>query len=197
MELEILVFQCEQRHFGVEAHYVREVLRAVSLTPVPKAPDAVMGLVNLRGHVIPVLDTKRLLGLGRSTIRTSDHLIVIKVADCEFAWHVDHAVDLLRIRPDDGEVTDGETVTDSDTVADNSAETDNGDDKDHTAIRATTAETTKASSSMIPPSRLLRTVAKTHLGVVQVIEPTTLYLDDAMRDVRELAASVVATEYTT
>tara|TARA_R110002073_G_scaffold56905_27_gene144877 strand:+ start:6353 stop:6871 length:519 start_codon:yes stop_codon:yes gene_type:complete len=171
MELEILVFQCEQRHFGVETHFVREVLRAVSLTPVPKAPDGVMGLVNLRGHVMPVLDTKQLLGLGNAKIRTTDHLIVMRVGCCEIAWHVDHAVDLIRVRSDDN--TGG-----------------------NTADSETTAEGDHARSETSPSPRFLRTVAKTQLGVVQVLDPTRLYSENAMKDVLELAASVVATEYT-
>jgi len=189
MELEILVFQCEQRHFGVETHFVREVLRAVSLTPVPKAPNGVMGLVNLRGHVMPVLDTKQLLGLGNAKIRTTDHLIVMRVGCCEIAWHVDHAVDLIRVRSDDN-TGDNTTSGGNTTVGGNTTGSGN------TAGSETTAEGDHARSETSLSPRFLRTVAKTQLGVVQVLDPTRLYSENAMKDVLELAASVVATEYT-
>src|SRR5215212_10273415 len=44
---------------------VREVVPDPALTPLPGAPGAVLGVVNLRGEVVPVLDTAALLGLGR------------------------------------------------------------------------------------------------------------------------------------
>lgn len=49
--------------YGIELTDVREVVPAPRLTPVPGAPAAVLGVVNLRGEVVPVLDTARLLGL--------------------------------------------------------------------------------------------------------------------------------------
>ena len=164
MEIEILVFECEQRYFGVEARFVREVLRAVSLTPVPKAPKVVMGLVNLRGHVLPVLDTKHLLGLGECKIQTTDHLVVVDTGKCEIALHVDRAVDLLRISPDSGDEQEQESKDQQ------SAE------EDHLVHHRWCS------------------IAKTHMGVVQVLDPSRLFSHDTMKEVLDIAASIVAKE---
>lgn len=52
--------------YALELRSVREVLAAPELTPVPGAPAAVRGLFNLRGTVVPLLDTAVLLGMGPS-----------------------------------------------------------------------------------------------------------------------------------
>ncbi|MFG0261561.1 MAG: chemotaxis protein CheW [Novipirellula sp. JB048] len=100
METEILVFECGGRHFGVDAGCVRGVLRAVALTHLPQAPEVLMGLLNLRGRMLAVLDTSQLLGLGAASMAPTDHLIVVDAEASELALHVDRAVDLLPITRD-------------------------------------------------------------------------------------------------
>jgi purine-binding chemotaxis protein CheW len=51
------------RSFGIEVERVREVVRRLPITPVPRAAPAVAGLVNLRGQVVPVVDLRLRLGL--------------------------------------------------------------------------------------------------------------------------------------
>lgn len=101
MEIEILTFECDQLTFGVRAQCVSEVLRAVSLSHLPQSPDVVMGVVNLRGCVLPVLNTKRLLGLQESEIRHTDHLVVVDAEQVLFALHVDRAIGLTKVRSDE------------------------------------------------------------------------------------------------
>jgi hypothetical protein len=52
--------------YALELTAVREVVRAPAVVPLPGAPPAVLGLMNLRGEVVPVLDTAALLGSGRT-----------------------------------------------------------------------------------------------------------------------------------
>ncbi|MEO8561278.1 MAG: chemotaxis protein CheW, partial [bacterium] len=47
---------------GLPAAAVREIVRAVAITPLPGAPDIVEGAVNVRGRLVPVIDVRRLLG---------------------------------------------------------------------------------------------------------------------------------------
>src|SRR5687768_15091084 len=59
---------------GVDA--VREVVVAPQITPLPTAPPAVLGLFNLRGSIVPVLDTSRLL--DRSPLATIAYTVVVR-----------------------------------------------------------------------------------------------------------------------
>ena len=58
MDIEILVFEINGQRFGIRAVDVVEVLRAATLTPLPSAPSVIQGLLNLRGHVVPVLNVR-------------------------------------------------------------------------------------------------------------------------------------------
>ena len=100
VEVEILIFQCDDRFFGLRTTSVGEVLRAVALSHVPQTPESVMGIVNCRGRALPVLDTKRLLGLGRSEVRHTDQLIVIDTKELKCGLQVDRAVGLTTVKPD-------------------------------------------------------------------------------------------------
>ena len=80
MGIEILVFEVEGQQFGVRSADVVQVLRAASLSPLPQAPEAIEGVLNLRGSLVPVLDTRRLLGLPAKVMQHTDHLIVVIAA---------------------------------------------------------------------------------------------------------------------
>ena len=51
--------------FGVPVEWVQEVLREQAMTPVPRARDSVMGLINLRGQIVTAIDLRQCLGLAR------------------------------------------------------------------------------------------------------------------------------------
>jgi chemotaxis signal transduction protein len=62
--MQAIVLPIGADRYGIELTDVREVVPEPRLTPVPGAPAGVLGVVNLRGEVVPVLDTAQLLGLA-------------------------------------------------------------------------------------------------------------------------------------
>ena len=74
--LQYLTFQLENETFGVDVHKVREVLDAISITRVPRTPDYMLGVINLRGSVVPVIDLRQRFGLTQID-RTRDTCIVV------------------------------------------------------------------------------------------------------------------------
>jgi purine-binding chemotaxis protein CheW len=76
--MQAIVLPIGEDRYGIELTDVREVVPEPLLTPVPGAPAAVLGVVNLRGEVVPVLDTARLLGLPPLT-----HLAFAVIAECD------------------------------------------------------------------------------------------------------------------
>jgi purine-binding chemotaxis protein CheW len=58
-ERELLIFEIGASRFGLPSADVREVLRAVTIVPLPGAPPIVEGLINVRGRIVPVLDIRR------------------------------------------------------------------------------------------------------------------------------------------
>ncbi len=61
--LQWVTFQLEEETYGINVMQVREVLRYTEIAPVPGAPDYVLGIINLRGNVVTVIDTRSRFGL--------------------------------------------------------------------------------------------------------------------------------------
>ncbi len=97
MDNDILVFEIDDRPFGVSAGLVVEVVRAVTPQTVPRLPDTIMGIINLRGSVVPVLDTRMLLHLPMMEVRHTDHLIIVRDEQLVYAIHADRAIDLVPL----------------------------------------------------------------------------------------------------
>jgi purine-binding chemotaxis protein CheW len=74
--LELISFEIADQEFCIDIRAVREIRGWTPATPLPQTPDYVRGVINLRGAVIPVLDLRDRLSLGR-TEPSSRHVIVV------------------------------------------------------------------------------------------------------------------------
>jgi purine-binding chemotaxis protein CheW len=79
------------------------VVRAVSLTRLPRAPAIVEGAINLRGAVVPVLDIRARFRLAPRQVAPADHLVVAWAGERLVALRADRALDLTRFEPGDVE----------------------------------------------------------------------------------------------
>jgi purine-binding chemotaxis protein CheW len=73
---QYLTFRLDEEMFALDICKVREVLEFSGITRVPRTPDFMRGVINLRGNVVPVVDLKLKLGLAR-TEKTIDTCVVI------------------------------------------------------------------------------------------------------------------------
>jgi purine-binding chemotaxis protein CheW len=64
-DIPLVVFRLGEESFGMRLHEVREIIMVGQITPVPRAPSFVEGVLNLRGEVMPVLDLRTRFGLDR------------------------------------------------------------------------------------------------------------------------------------
>ena len=74
--LELISFEIADQEFCIDIRGVREIRGWTPATPVPQTPDYINGVINLRGAVIPVVDLRNRLGLGR-TEPSSRHVILV------------------------------------------------------------------------------------------------------------------------
>lgn len=88
-EIEILVFQLAWESYAVETGFVREVYPLKDLTPVPCTPAFVLGIINLRGELCPVIDLKRLFGLPDSGITNATSAVILHDSTMEFGLLAD------------------------------------------------------------------------------------------------------------
>jgi purine-binding chemotaxis protein CheW len=100
-QLEVLVFDLGPETYAVETAFVREVHPLDDLTPIPCTPTFVLGVINLRGELSPVIELRRLLGLPERGLTNATRAVVIHNADMEFGIVADAIVDVRLLRTDE------------------------------------------------------------------------------------------------
>lgn len=76
-----LTFSLGQENFAINVDHVEKILEYQPVTEVPKAPEYMLGVFNLRGEVIPLVDTRIKFGMERSEITTSTCVLVITITN--------------------------------------------------------------------------------------------------------------------
>jgi purine-binding chemotaxis protein CheW len=99
---EVLVFEVGGQTYALPTADVRELVRAVAITPLPNAPGAIEGIVNVRGRVLPVLDLRARLRLPAKPLALSDHFIVAAAGSRRVILRVDRASHIALL--DDGSI---------------------------------------------------------------------------------------------
>jgi purine-binding chemotaxis protein CheW len=95
--LQLVSFVIENEEFGIDILKVEEIIRLISITKIPNAPDFVEGVVNLRGRVIPVIDLRTRLGHRRKEHDNNTRVIVVNVSGVTLGFIVDSVKEVLRI----------------------------------------------------------------------------------------------------
>lgn len=95
--LTALVVEVAERRLGLPAEAVVEILPVVEHAPLPHAPAAIEGIVDVRGEVLPVLALRTRLGLPHRPPRLSDHLVLVRIGSRAVGVRVDRAVDLVDV----------------------------------------------------------------------------------------------------
>lgn len=76
--IEIVTFQLAHELYAIESHYIAEVYPLITLTPIPCTPPFVLGVVNLRGLIISVIDLKIFFELPNQGITNMNRLIILE-----------------------------------------------------------------------------------------------------------------------
>ncbi|MFN2381726.1 MAG: chemotaxis protein CheW [Guyparkeria sp.] len=76
-------FTVDDEIYALNVLDVQEVLRDADITPIPGAPDAIIGIINLRGNVVTVVDARIFFGLQEKTWDESSRIMVIEVSSGE------------------------------------------------------------------------------------------------------------------
>lgn len=97
--LQYATFFLEDMFFGVEVLKVQEVLRYQPMTPVPLAPPALSGLINLRGQIVAAVDLRRRLGFEQRQSETPPLNVVVRSEDSAVSLLVDEIGDVLEVDP--------------------------------------------------------------------------------------------------
>jgi len=93
----LATFFLDREEYGVDVRQVQEIRRMSEITSVPRAPEFIRGVINLRGRILPVLDLKRKLGLGEVAAGRATRIVVVRVCERLLGLLVDGASQVLKI----------------------------------------------------------------------------------------------------
>jgi purine-binding chemotaxis protein CheW len=94
---KVVVFQLEHEQYAIPVEHVVSIEKMIMPTVIPQMPDYMMGVVHIRGELVPVLDTMKIL-YRRPYIETDNtRLIVVSTEDLSVAFIVDDAKEIIDI----------------------------------------------------------------------------------------------------
>lgn len=100
-----LVFVLGSGEYGIDVLRVREIIGPLPVTRVPRMPETVRGVINLRGKIIPVVDLRIRFGLDAVDHGARTCMIVVQCAGAEFAAVVDRVCEVATVADADIEDT--------------------------------------------------------------------------------------------
>ena len=96
-EKQLVVFDLDSESYGVDIGAVREIIRMQEITRVPRTPEFVEGVINLRGKVIPVVDLRKRFGLNVGEQNKDNRIVVVDIGGQDIGVVVDAVTEVLRI----------------------------------------------------------------------------------------------------
>lgn len=96
--LQWVTFCLENETYGINVMQVQEVLRYTEIAPVPGAPDYVLGIINLRGNVVTVIDTRARFGLPPADVTDNSRIVIIEAEKQVLGILVDSVAEVVYLR---------------------------------------------------------------------------------------------------
>lgn len=95
---EWVTFYLEEEKYGINVMLVREVLKNTEIAPVPGSANYVTGIINLRGNVVTVVDTRTRFGLPSKEEDESSRIVVIEMGEHVIGMMVDSVAEVVTLR---------------------------------------------------------------------------------------------------
>jgi purine-binding chemotaxis protein CheW len=96
---QIVVFTLDEQLYAFSLGAVLKVINAVEIRRLPKAPDIISGIINVKGRIIPVADIRKRLGLTVHETSPDDHFVIAWSGKREIAIPVDFVTGMMELAP--------------------------------------------------------------------------------------------------
>ncbi|MBV2127831.1 chemotaxis protein CheW [Arsukibacterium indicum] len=96
--LQWVTFRLQEETYGINVMQVQEVLRYTEIAPVPGAPGYVMGIINLRGNVVTVIDTRARFGLAPGDVTDNSRIVIIEAERQVIGILVDSVAEVVYLK---------------------------------------------------------------------------------------------------
>ncbi len=95
--MQIVIFNVNHEQFAIEANQVEGINEILNITKVPKAPEYILGLINLRGNIITILDIHKLLNMPQYN-SFENNIVIVNVKDEVIGIVVDQVDEVVEIQ---------------------------------------------------------------------------------------------------
>jgi purine-binding chemotaxis protein CheW len=92
-----LTFYIADEQYGLDIFHVKEIIASMNITGVPKTPDYIKGVINLRGAVIPIVDVRQKFGMEEKPHDVNTAIIINEIDAVSIGFIVDKVEDVLSI----------------------------------------------------------------------------------------------------
>lgn len=92
-----VVFKLDEQQFALYLSAVKRIAHAVEVTPLPKAPDIVMGVINVQGQIVPVVNIRKRFRFPERQMELSDYFIIGRTSERLVAILVDDIGEIVEI----------------------------------------------------------------------------------------------------
>ncbi len=104
-ELQIVVCELADERYGLDIDKVYEIIRHQPITAVPRSPEFVEGVINLRGRIIPVVDLRERFGMPGAEPTKATRIVVAETGGTRVGFVVDGVSEVLMVPADAIEAT--------------------------------------------------------------------------------------------
>lgn len=94
--IQLVIFSLDEQSYALHLDMVKRVVRLVEITPLPKAPEIVLGVVNVQGEIIPVVNIRRRFGLSERDMSLADQLIIASASKRTVALVVNSVISVIE-----------------------------------------------------------------------------------------------------
>jgi len=95
--MQIVVFTLDEPRYALDLSTVERVVRAVAITPLPKAPEIVLGVINVQGQVVPVINVRKRFRLPEREMNLNDRFIIARTSRRVVALAADSVGGVLEL----------------------------------------------------------------------------------------------------
>jgi purine-binding chemotaxis protein CheW len=92
-----VVFRINKQHYALLLEYVVRAIRMVAVTPIPDTPNSVLGIINMAGQMLPVINLRQLLGQTDKPPELEDLLLIIQIQGQTMGVVVDEVLNILEL----------------------------------------------------------------------------------------------------
>jgi len=96
-DMQIVVFSLDEPRYALDLSAVERIVRTVEITPLPKAPEIVLGVINVQGQIVPVVDVRKRFRLPEHEMNLYDRFIIARTSRRLVALLADDVLGVQRL----------------------------------------------------------------------------------------------------